>query len=450
MGSSPPSNSRMNHGLESPIWGGQSVEEIEGKKNNSNKNLYMGGQTMGELRRGDLPLPIPGEKVVEGLNMLPLEEAPRESINPLECNNNNQGHSQTLQWEDSACMPGPWMVTHSPPQQHHSEKQPTNPTPGPPPQTHKEFQLKMSSFIIQKYVEQPLLINKRKFDIRIWVLITHNLDCYMFREGYLRTSCKEYLIELDDIDNIFVHLTNNAVQKFADNYGQFEDGNQLSFDDFQRYIDKHYSESGVTVRDHLVPEMHNIIKKTLFSVRKKLNLENKKYCFELFGYDFLIDVDFNLWLIEINTNPCLEESSRLLKQILPRLMDDSLKLTTDVLFPKIKTGKQLGKKKDKINSSPYAQAPYPTVSGNTHLHHIGLKSADKDKDKDNSYPKLIETPKKGDKVDKVGGDTVLQEIKEFDDSTMKTPSRPSTSKKSKHKKKAVHPIDGYPDNLNLW
>ena len=67
----------------------------------------------------------------------------------------------------------------------------------------------------------------------------------------------------------------------------------------------------------------------MMSVKNKINKNERKYCFEIFGYDFLIDEKTNVWLIEINTNPCIEESSPLLKQYLYRMIDDSLKLTLD-------------------------------------------------------------------------------------------------------------------------
>ena len=47
----------------------------------------------------------------------------------------------------------------------------------------------------------------------------------------------------------------------------------------------------------------------------------------------MLDEAMNVWLIEANTNPCLEESSKLLSVLLPRLIDDLLKLTLDVVFP---------------------------------------------------------------------------------------------------------------------
>jgi hypothetical protein len=67
-----------------------------------------------------------------------------------------------------------------------------------------------------------MLINGRKFDIRVWVMITEDMKCYFFREGYIRTSSEEFSL---DNNARHIHLTNNAVQKFAQKYGEFEDGN---------------------------------------------------------------------------------------------------------------------------------------------------------------------------------------------------------------------------------
>jgi hypothetical protein len=82
--------------------------------------------------------------------------------------------------------------------------------------------------------------------------------------------------------------------------------------------------------------MKTIIVKSLLSIRKKLDPHNRKFCFELYGYDFIIDSEFNPWLIEVNTNPCLEESSKLLKAYLPRMIDDMLKISIDTIFPRPK------------------------------------------------------------------------------------------------------------------
>ena len=68
------------------------------------------------------------------------------------------------------------------------------------------------------------------------------------------------------------------------------------------------------------------------SIKDLINKNNKNYQFEIFGYDFMIDCDFNVFLIEINTNPGLEESSPWIKVIVPRMLDDALRLTLDQLF----------------------------------------------------------------------------------------------------------------------
>jgi len=84
-------------------------------------------------------------------------------------------------------------------------------------------------------------------------------------------------------------------------------------------------------------------------VRKKLNPKNREHCFELFGYDFIIDEEYKVWLIEVNTNPCLEESSTILRMLLARMIDDMLKLTVDKLFPRKRRDPNVKERIYKVN-----------------------------------------------------------------------------------------------------
>lgn len=79
----------------------------------------------------------------------------------------------------------------------------------------------------------------------------------------------------------------------------------------------------------MVTTIKSLIVRSSLATRKIIDPMKRKSCFELFGYDFIIDEDFNIWLIEVNTNPCIEESSSILKVYLPRMIDDMLKLTVD-------------------------------------------------------------------------------------------------------------------------
>lgn len=74
----------------------------------------------------------------------------------------------------------------------------------------------MHSLIVQRYIDKPLLINKRKFDIRAFAMLTCTDGIargYFYEDGYIRTSSKEFSIANSKLKNKFVHLTNDAIQK---------------------------------------------------------------------------------------------------------------------------------------------------------------------------------------------------------------------------------------------
>jgi tubulin--tyrosine ligase len=61
--------------------------------------------------------------------------------------------------------------------------------------------------------------------------------------------------------------------------------------------------------------------------------DKRMHTFELLGYDFMIDDVFKPWLIEVNTNPCLDTSSIHLVRIISALIDNTLQIALDPLFP---------------------------------------------------------------------------------------------------------------------
>jgi hypothetical protein len=187
-----------------------------------------------------------------------------------------------------------------------------------------------NSVIVQKYLEKPLLYKGRKFDMRIWVLINHKFEVFVFKEGHLKCSSVPYNINLKDS---YVHITNYSVQKYNENFSKYEYGNEVSFEDFQDFLTKEYPGTGNNfLRESIWMNIKEIIEISMRAVKNKINAHCRKNCFEIFGYDFILDEDFNVYLIEINTNPGLEESSPLIKELVPRMLDDALRITIDDIY----------------------------------------------------------------------------------------------------------------------
>lgn len=189
------------------------------------------------------------------------------------------------------------------------------------------------TYILQKYIEKPYLLNKRKFDIRCYAMITSIngvIQGYFYTDGYLRTSSNEY--SLKDVNNSYIHLTNDAIQKHSEEYGKFEDNNKLSYREFQRYLDVH-SPDKINFFTAVLPQMKNIVKDSIRAVFQKIDSNKRKNCMEIFGYDFMLDEKLKPWIIEVNTNPCLELSSSYLSCLIPAMLENSFKIVLDSLFP---------------------------------------------------------------------------------------------------------------------
>jgi Tubulin-tyrosine ligase family len=190
------------------------------------------------------------------------------------------------------------------------------------------------TYIVQKYLEKPFLVHKRKFDFRCYGLITSLngvLQGYFYSDGYLRTTSCEYNIK--DVSNNFIHLTNDAIQKHSEEYGKYEDGNKLSYRDFQRYLDYHCSDKKINFINDILPKIKNLARDSIQAAYLKLDPNRRLHCMEILGYDFMIDSHCKPWLIEVNTNPCLELSSNYLSILIPAMVENALRIAVDPMFP---------------------------------------------------------------------------------------------------------------------
>ena len=161
--------------------------------------------------------------------------------------------------------------------------------------------------------------------------VNKKLKGYFYEDGYIRTSSREF--DLDNLNDKFIHLTNDAIQKQAEDFGKFENFNKLSYGDFQRYLNQYHADLEVDVLKHIVPQMKKLITDTFRAVCFKIDPKRLLNSFEVLGYDFMLEDNFKLSLIEVNTNPCLETESPLLARIIPELIDNTFKIALDPIFP---------------------------------------------------------------------------------------------------------------------
>ena len=171
-------------------------------------------------------------------------------------------------------------------------------------------------YIVQRYIANPLLIGGRKFDLRIYVLVTNYspLTVYLYRTGFARFTSSRYTME--DISNTYIHLTNVAVQKTAENYDP-NSGGKWELRLLKLYLMSKYGLEKVT---KCFERIQQIFLTSLMSVQKVMI--NDKHCFELYGYDILLDETLKPWLLEVNAAPSMTANTPQDWKLKVDLLDD--------------------------------------------------------------------------------------------------------------------------------
>ncbi|XP_049453186.1 tubulin polyglutamylase TTLL5 isoform X2 [Epinephelus fuscoguttatus] len=170
------------------------------------------------------------------------------------------------------------------------------------------------NILVSRYINNPLLIDEFKFDMRLYVLVTSYdpVLIYVYEEGLARFATVKYDRTSKNIKNTFMHLTNYSLNKKSSDYVSCDDpevedyGNKWSMSAVLRYLKQEGKDTTLLMR-----QVEDLIIKAVISAELqiatacKMFVPHKTNCFELYGFDVLIDSNLKPWLLEVNLSPSL-------------------------------------------------------------------------------------------------------------------------------------------------
>ncbi|XP_059938167.1 tubulin polyglutamylase TTLL6 [Mesoplodon densirostris] len=188
--------------------------------------------------------------------------------------------------------------------------------------------------ICQLYISKPFIIDGFKFDLRIYVLMTScdPLRIFVYKEGLARFATTSYSHPCpDNLDDICMHLTNYSINKHSSSFLRDAlSGSKRKLSTFNVYMESHGYNVGQIWRD-----IEDIIIKTLISAHPNIkhnyhtcfpNHTLNSACFEILGFDILLDHKLKPWLLEVNHSPSFSTDSWLDKEVKDSLLYDTLVL----------------------------------------------------------------------------------------------------------------------------
>ncbi|GIL69718.1 hypothetical protein Vretimale_10189 [Volvox reticuliferus] len=160
--------------------------------------------------------------------------------------------------------------------------------------------------------------------MRIYVVVTSfkPLKVYMSRLGFGRFCNVKYSAEVGELCNEFMHLTNVAIQQHGEDYNE-QHGNKWPLELMRLYLE---GTRGVEAADRLFADIEGVILKSLRACQNII--VNDRHCFELYGYDIIVDENLKPWLIEVNASPSLTTTTQADRLLKHRVISDTINIIT--------------------------------------------------------------------------------------------------------------------------
>lgn len=215
--------------------------------------------------------------------------------------------------------------------------------------------------VIQRYIEDPLCLDGYKFDLRLFVLVTSfkPLEAFIYTEGFARVSTDKYSLDPADMENKFIHLTNSSIQKLnakgiSDdnplmNCAEDSGGSKISLKG-PHGLWKRLEGRGYNIQA-LWKNISLVVLKSLVMIDEKMS--HQPCCFEVFGYDVLIDSQLRCWLIEVNASPSMARENKLDIRVKNAMIRDTISLVNPAPFDRAAVARVLKRRFGDISKNKF-------------------------------------------------------------------------------------------------
>ncbi|XP_063265228.1 tubulin polyglutamylase TTLL11 isoform X2 [Prinia subflava] len=169
--------------------------------------------------------------------------------------------------------------------------------------------------VVQEYICKPLLVDKLKFDIRLYVLLKslEPLEIYIAKDGLSRFCTEPYQEPtLKNLHQVFMHLTNYSLNIHSGNFIHSESVNTGSKRTFSSILCR-LSSRGADVKK-LWSDIISLVIKTIIALTPELKVYYQSdipagkpgpTCFQILGFDILLMKNLKPVLLEVNANPSM-------------------------------------------------------------------------------------------------------------------------------------------------
>ncbi|KAM7094276.1 tubulin polyglutamylase TTLL11 isoform 3-T3 [Molossus nigricans] len=195
--------------------------------------------------------------------------------------------------------------------------------------------------VVQEYICKPLLIDKLKFDIRLYVLLKSldPLEIYIAKDGLSRFCTEPYQEPTPkNLHHIFMHLTNYSLNIHSRNFVHSDSTSTGSKRTFSSILCR-LSSKGVDIKK-VWSDIISLVIKTVIALTPELKVFYQSdipagrpgpTCFQILGFDILLMKNLKPILLEVNANPSMrieheQELSPGVFEYVPSLVDEEVKV----------------------------------------------------------------------------------------------------------------------------